>query len=241
MIPNVRTRILWITKPQRRALAWVVLTGFWAAGAMFMWVGRPWWDPPLRGMALAGGGVALVTGALGIWIAKGRRWAFWFLAAVLLAWTATMAMVALIRTDFWFGLFSLALSAHSGWTLVLFWRNLRRSYVDPAWRWFQGQPSPIPHLTCHVMDQEFRVCRFDREGAYVFSPGASNSRKKLSRKVVPLVFQFENDSVECKGMVVSESDQGWGFQFDPYHGATSKNVGDLFERMKGRGYAIDER
>jgi hypothetical protein len=238
---QVRIRILWTTAAQRRAVAWILLSGIWAAATMFMWVDRPWWNPPWRGMAFAGIGTALFMFALALWVTKGRRWALWALSIILGIWALGVATVALVRIDFWTGIFSVAQIGYVGWTLNIFWQNARRSYVDPAWRWFQGSPIAIPHLTCKVGNKPFRVARFDLEGAFLFSPDKLDRKFAHKRTYHALSFEFEGHVVETRAIPVSESSEGIGFQFDSEHGATSKHVGDLFERMKGRGYATDYR
>ena len=239
MIADVRIRTLWTTPSQRGAILSAVLLGPLAGLSFFMWVGRPWWDPPWKVIQLGASGVSLVMFALGLWIVKGRRWAWFFLFGTLSLWALVTIGFAVAGLDFWLGLFAVFLVWYQAFVLMRFYRDARRSYINPSWRWYQGKPQSIPNLICQFQGQEFKVARFDREGAFIFRDQMDLHPKKLSKKVVPIQFEFEKRPVSCKGAPVSESAVGYGILFDQRDGAALKDVGDLFESMKGRGYAAD--
>lgn len=196
-------------------------------------------------------GVSLWSLALAVWIAKGRRWAFGALSGFLLIWIASVAVVAGIRSDYWLSLFVVALSGYAYLLLNSFWKETRKSHSDPLIRWYQGEPRSIPNLICRWSHsgsmEDFRVARFDRDGAFVFHDARPENlattkvqpQKFKSSQKMKLKFSFEDHSIDCSAepVAISPSNHGVGVRFSSQDAADLKRVGDLFEAMKGRGYA----
>ena len=125
--------------------------------------------------------------------------------------------------------------------------ELKRSFFDPRMSWYEGLPRPIPGLTCEIVGEKeaavFRVCRIDREGAFVFHAADASASRAQTPVLAPreLVFAFRDREVRCSAVPVrafsrAEGFRGLGFQFDRMSPDACKRLGDFVELLKGEGY-----
>jgi hypothetical protein len=208
----------------------------------------PWWRLPYRSMATWSAAVFLILLPLSFWIVRGHKAAARATEAFLVTWVALGAWVAMRTHNPGLGFFTLLL-------LALFWiwvawerHELGRSFFDPRMSWYQGLPRPVPGVVCRVgwsdRELECRVCRLDRQGAFVYQPSAGPGDPALSglRTDVrsDLTFTYRERTVRCTGIPVRtlDGDRGAGFQFDGLAPDLRKQLGDFIETLKGEGYAL---
>jgi hypothetical protein len=209
----------------------------------------PWWRLPYRSITVWSIAVFFICLPMAVWLMRGKRIALNLAQFFLGMWLLLNTIVAVRLRNPTLGFFTLLLLALFG--AILFWltHELRRSFLDPRLRWYQGLPKPLPGLTCRVLagEQELdcRVSRLDREGAFVFRSGARvNDRGSMStlRTDVKsdLTFIFRERTVRCEAfpMIVLDGDQGAGFQFHGLAPDLRKQLGDFIETLKGEGHVL---
>ncbi len=207
--------------------------------------GAPLWNLPRDRI----GFVALLALALFLplvhWLNSGKIWALWLTAITALSWFLVSMFSAFHLVSFWMAIFVTFLGAY--WLVTCLWlrAELQKSYFDPQMKWYHGAPEAIAGLSAEIVEGgplgEFRVCRFDRDGAFVFRSSAQSEEKAELRrppKRLAVAFRYRGREVLVNGAVIKVIGQGdgFGFRFAAPSPDLQKDLGDFIERLKGEGY-----
>ena len=209
----------------------------------------PWWNLPYDSIGIWSMAIGLIVFPLAVWITNGRRFALKVTAVFAGVWVFVSVILAIRTGNFWLGLFTLIQILYFGGGLTWIRRESDRSYFDPRMEWYQGSPKPIPGLECELLQRSLRVCRIDRDGAFVFlSPrgregdqGRTEPLEELRpRKPLTAVFSFRDRRVECTGKPVRVLDggRGVGIRFQELGLAGRRSLGDFVELLRGEGYEL---
>jgi len=226
-----------------RAAASLLLLSIPLAGIQVMLGTRAlWWRPPVREIAVACGVALLLSATITVALTRGRRVA-WSVAATLASlWVVGSFVIAARESYTVLGYFTILLAGFFYVTLNWIRFELSRSYLDPRQAWYQGLPDGIAGLTCRVgaggEESDFRVCRIDSEGAYVFSAAAGTAAPDTPEKPVELAFRFRDHEIRCRGAARARlaAGAGTGFQFVDLSPDLRKEIGDFVEMLRGEGY-----
>jgi hypothetical protein len=207
----------------------------------------PVWNLPYRRALYWAMSYGLITFPLVSWILAGKRLAY--LISVLLAsfWVLTSASVALrmnypVLGFFTVGLFGL-LCFQFYWLSI----ELGRSFFDPELNWYQGLPSMIPGLVCHLgngdRQVELKVSRMDRDGAFVFCKSTEVEKVQIVLGLIQhsrlsASFGFRSRIIQCfsRPILMADRGMGIGIQFVQMSADSRKEVGDFVEALRGEGY-----
>lgn len=201
----------------------------------------PWWNPP-RTTLLTWSFVVIVLGLpLALWMANGKRLAFFLTATFGAVWCLCSVGLAIHSNNIPLGFFSLALSLFWTGFVILLHRAMGRPYLNPNQKWYQGTPEPIVGLHCALKQNNqtvhLSVSRLDRDGAFLFS---SQQQKILLKKKghADLIFQFRNKEVHCRGEIakILTDPIGAGFRFVGMTADMQKKLGDFIAVLRGEGY-----
>lgn len=142
------------------------------------------------------------------------------------------------------GFYSFFLSLYFLVILGLFFLELQKSYFDPKMAWYEGFPRSIPSLKCviknHKQQKELdvQVCRFDVEGACIFSRSDFLFFENFQNNFLELDFSIGSEVVSCfgKAVISFSNGNGIGVQFFTMKPDLRKKMSDFFEELKGKGY-----
>ncbi len=234
-----------LSVPWRLRLATLVLfLGVPLAGIEVMLVTRaPWWELPLRTLQIWMGAFFLITLPVSIWIAQGKRWAFYFYKIFSVLWLIATVVLALKHESLVLAVFFLvlALSLYTiqSWIKV----ELLRSCLNPRMEWYQGRPKILPGVYCQAQWKggkklDGSVSRMDEGGTFLYFREKLTGKKAKNIREVHLSFVFGEHAVSCNGRVVRvlDSEQGIGVQFFGLTHDQKKSVGDFCETLRGMGY-----
>jgi len=189
-------------------------------------------------------------------ILSGRKWAYYFLACLLIAWSGTNVFWSIYNADYWLSIFTVSQIFILVFIFSLIRNGFKKSYFDPQTRWYQKTPPPIPRLTADVFikkqDQlskiynngEFKVGRLDNEGAYLFLSHfsklkhAKKIRKELKNNNLVISLKFKEKNIYCQGKVIIflASCFGVGVSFFPKDMEEQRSLQNFIEELKGDGY-----
>ena len=131
--------------------------------------------------------------------------------------------MTLVMTLFWWVL--------GGWLKM----ELGRSFLSSGTTWYQSLPRPLPTLKCQTSGREFKVSRFDRDGAFIFDrePFTAAVPKKME-----LTFVLNNKTIQCEAepMTLLSGGRGIGLRFKNLKPDIKKDLGDFVEKLRGEGY-----
>ncbi len=232
--------------PTLRAAASLLLLSIPLAGIQVMLGTRAlWWRPPVRELAIACGVALLLSVPTTLALLRGRRTAWSVAVTFAIFWLIASLALAVRESHTVMGYFTLLLAGFLYVTLNWIRFELARSFLDPRQAWYQGLPKGIAGLGCKVGAKgemgDFRVCRIDSEGAFVFAPatGAASSAALVGFiEPVDLTFSFRDHEIKCRGAARARlaSGSGTGFQFVDLSPDLGKEIGDFVEMLRGEGY-----
>lgn len=228
-----------------RRLVWAALSVIWIVptlvGEAYFATGAQWWNPPwsaLRNVAMMGAAVWVLSAYL---ILNGRRWFIFPYSVMGLVWAGVTAYWTIRSGHLWAGIYFLIKTAV--WIAHAYWIRLEmgRSYLDSLARWYQGRPKPISGLKCESDGVVLRVCRFDRDGAFLFSEKGTGLIGKSQKQT--LKFKYRNREFECSAKKICEDPRlnAAGFSFTDLGLDQKKYLGDFFEVIQGDLYANEDR
>lgn len=129
------------------------------------------------------------------------------------------------------------------WIVHTYWIRLEmgRSYLDSLAKWYQGRPEAISGLKCESDGKTLRVCRFDRDGVFLFSDKKSELIGKDRKSL--LKFKYRDLEFQCSARKICEDPRlnGAGFSFSDLGLDQKKYLGDFFEVIQGDLYANEDR
>lgn len=177
------------------------------------------------------------------------RYSLLWIGAFLLALWNGFNFARLIQApSFWFAIYSLFVVAYSLLIRSFWLRQWARSFVDPKLYWFQGAPRAIPQLECDwfvdatEQTSEFTVaaklCRFDRDGAVIYFDNEDEWKLLVRQKTIRMTVRFRSVQVPCTALLacVLPHINGVGVYLRKNHPDVRKELGDLYEQLKGGGY-----
>ena len=204
------------------------------------------WNLPRERIAAVALLAALLFFPLVHWLNSGRIWALWLTVITATSWFAVSLVSAFHLASFWMAIFVTFLGAY--WIITWSWLKLEleKSYFDPRMKWYHGAPEAISGLTARPTTEglqgDFRVCRFDYDGAFIFRSAAAKAAGQEAKKPgkrLKVCFSFRGSEVEVEGAVIKVigTNEGFGIRFEVNSPDLRKELGDFIERLRGEGYA----
>ncbi len=169
---------------------------------------------------------------------KGSRRAFNVTFFVGMLWCVSSAGFAVMYRQPALGFFTIFLAWYWGGLLYWLQYELERSYFDAQVSWFQGAPKPIPGLMCTIGDKEYRACRLDKEGIFIFDEKSDKKIQYQKKKKISFLLKFKDKTALCEGLPIVEEPQinGLGLQFFGMGVDSRKSLSDFVENLRGEGY-----
>ncbi len=187
--------------------------------------------------------VSLMVIPIAYWLNRGRKWALDLLVGILVFWVVASGWLAFRRENPSLGFFGVFLAAFGLLLWTLLKRELARPSLSSGSLWYQGHPQPIPGVEAMIQvggaQEAVRLGRFDGEEAFVFHesrPGffkASYSKQSFS---LELVFAEKRVVASGRFIAISQDGRSAGLALEVDKIKDRKELGDLFEQLKGKGY-----
>lgn len=250
-LANRRVRVLTIPGRLWLSASMLLLCIPWVALETILVDRAPWWDLPWLRIAAWSLLAAVVFLPLFAFVIRGSKPALRVAGVLAVLWCAASLWISIADEKPGVGFFTLFLGLY--WLVAWGWmkHELDRSFFDPRLAWYQGLPRPLAGLGCTVggLKPDLRVCRIDKEGAFIFfAEGSTGESEGIALpntgEKVELVFHFRGREIRCLGtpvrILAGESARKWlgaGFQFVGMTADHRKALGDFIEALRGEGYA----
>lgn len=215
-----------------------------AALQVFFISSLSWWHVPLVRLAVVGALALVSVALLRRAVLRAGEWAQVIVLGLGISWSTAFLLSGLLGRDPLGVLFGfLGCLLISRW-LVRVMRRLRSAAYDSGVRWYQGAPTPIPHVRAQILTlsdevvvESCTVARIDEAGSFLLLP----TDTELHPGEYTLEFGGAGMQLKHRAHLNllwrRSSFRGAGFRFSKLEEVdVTRSIGDWMNRLEGRGY-----